>query len=206
MMFFTIILVLLLLLILISMLNPLQFFALKLVTKEHYSEHHLILPAFLTLMIWFMAFNIMVNIISNITGMSFFDAISASLFNTSNLSQYIPNLIVPAIITIIVSLLLQSLSLLTVNIDYTMLKNKLRFFVNNKTEPLKKRVNSDEYSEMICGENITGEKQNQIRQVDERYKLDYINAFVCSLFIFSLLFFLGILLLFIGSSIGRKVI
>ena len=201
MMFFTIILVLLLLLILISILNPLQFFALKLVTKEHYSEHHLILPAFLTLMIWFMAFNIMVNIISNITGMSIFDAISASLFNTSNLSQYIPNLIIPVIITIIVSLLLQSLSLLTVNIDYTKLKNKLRFFVNNKTESLKKKINADEY-----GENITEEKQNQIRQADERYKLDYINAFVCSLFLFSLLFFLGILFLFIGSSIGRKII
>lgn len=206
MMFFTIILVLLILLIFISMLNPIQSFALKLVTREHYNEHQLILPAFLTIMVWAIAFSIIINLISNATGMSIWEVISASLFNTSNFKVYIPNLILPIILIITISLLLQALSLLTINVDYGKFKNIFKYYINNKSESIKKKMKQDEYHEMICGETITEGQRNQISTIEERYILDYINAFVCSLFIFSFLFFLIILFLFIGSSIGRKVI
>lgn len=207
MMFFTIILVLLLILILISVLNPLIYMALKLVTRERYNEHCLILPSFLTIVLWSLSYIVIVNAISAVTKLTLFEAVSASLFNTSNLRQHIPSLILPIIIIVIITLVLQALVLLTVNIDYSMTCNKLRYYINKKSKPLKDKITkTDSYNEMICGETIPTTTETGIKEVEEKYKLSYINSFVSSLFIFSLLFFLGILLLWIGSSIGRKII
>lgn len=207
MMFFTIILVLLILLILISVLSPLIYMALKLVTREHYNEHCLILPSFLTIVLWSLSYIVVVNVISSVTKLSMFESISASLFNTANLRQHIPSLIFPVIIIVIVTLLLQALVLLTVNIDYNIVGNKLRYYINKKTKKIKDKIkNDDSYDEMIYDENITTSDETSMQEIKEKYMLSYINAFVSSLFIFSLLFFLSILFLWIGSSIGRNII
>lgn len=207
MMFFTIILVLLILLILISVMSPLIYMALKLVTREHYNEHCLILPSFLTIVLWSLSYVVIVNAISSVTKLTMFEAVSASLFNTVNLRQHIPSLIFPVIVIVIVTLLLQALVLLTVNIDYPAVYNKLRYNINRKNKQNKDSIShSEQYDEMICGQNIPETIETGMQEVQEKYKLNYINSFVSSLFIFSLLFFLGILFLWVGSSIGRNMI
>jgi len=198
MMFFTIILVIFIALILISIANTLLFIALKLVTKEHYKEHYLIIPSFLSLVLWSLAYIVAMKIISAITGTSIFDAISGSLFNTSSFSKFLPSLILPMVVLLAMTLFIQSIVLLTVNVDYSVPFNKFRYFVKQKFRVITKR---HEYSDSVC----IGTKTD-IQQIEEKYKLDFINSFVCSLFIFSLIFFLNILFFWIGTLIGHKII
>jgi hypothetical protein len=198
MMFFTIILVIFIALILISIANTLLFIALKLVTKENYKEHYLIIPSFISLVLWSLAYIVAIEIISSITGTTLFDSISGSLFNTSNFSKFLPSLILPMFVLLTITLFLQSIVLLTVNVDYSIPFNKFRYFVKQKFKAITKR---HEYSDAICHETKT-----DITQIEEKYKLEFINSFVCSLFIFSLIFFLNILFFWIGTLIAAKLI
>jgi len=199
MMFFTILLVVFISLILISIANTLIFIALKLVTKEHYKEHYLIIPSFLSLVLWSMAYIVAMKLISSMTGMSVFDSISASLFNTSNFAKFLPSLIFPFIVLLIITLFLQSLLLLTVNIDYSIPFNRFRYFVKRKFKNLIKKTH--QYSDPICPETKTN-----MKQVIDKYQLDFLNSFVCSLFIFSLLFFLIIIFFWFGTLIANELI
>ncbi len=201
MMFFTIILVLFILLILISVINSLIFFALKLVTREHYKEHSLILPSLLTIILWFISYYILVKIISYITGIGILDTMSGILFNNSNLGEFIVRLIFYTVITLITTLLLQSLILLTVNINYTVPYNKFRYFIKGKLKFIRNKIKKNEESQLICSETTIC-----IENSDEQKKLTFINSFICSLFIFSLLFFLAILFFWVGTLIGHKAI
>jgi len=196
MMFFTIILVIFIALILISIANTLLFIALKLVTKERYKEHYLIIPSFISLVLWLIAYIASMKLISLITGISVFDSISGSLFNTSNFSKFIPSLLIPMAVLIALTLFLQSIVLLTVNVDYSIPFNRFRYFAKKK---IKKLIKHDESATIIC-------EKTEVKEVKEKYKLDFINSFVCSLFIFSLLFFLGILFFWIGTLIAAKLI
>jgi hypothetical protein len=133
--------------------------------------------------------------------MGIFDSISAAVFNTSDIKKFIPSLIAPTTLIFAITLLLQSVSLLTVNIDYTILFNKLKFFMKNKLIRVKNKFGQDKTQDIENNETST-----DIKQVEEKYKLSFVNAFVCSLFIFSLLFFLFILLFWIGTQIGNTII
>ena len=202
MMFFIILLVVFILLILISIANALIFLALKLVTKEYYKEQYLIVPSFISLLLWSVSYIIAMKLISSITGMSIFDSISASLFNTSNFMNFIPVITIPLVVLLIITLFFQSFALLTVNIDYAAPFNKFRYFIKKKAIiATNKKIRNDEYSEAICLEVNT-----DIKQIEEKYKLDFVNSFVCSLFIFSLLFFLIIIFFWIGTLIADKII
>ncbi|MDD2376345.1 MAG: hypothetical protein PHD15_02225 [Clostridia bacterium] len=201
MMFFTILLVVFISLILISIVNTLIFIALKLLTKEHYKEHYLIIPSFISLVLWSMTYIVAMKLISSTTGMSVFDSIYELLFNISSFTKIIPSLIFPFVILLIITLFLQSLVLLTVNIEYAIAFNKLKYFLKNKFKYSKKAIKRDEYSDSICPETKTN-----IIQVEKKYQLDFINSFVCSLFIFSLLFFLFIIFFWIGTLIGNEII
>lgn len=201
MIFFTLILMLFISLILISIVNTLIFFALMLVTGERYKEHYLILPSFVSLIIWFMSYTAIVKTISYITGTDIIDSISAIIFNTSTLREYIPKLLLPIIVILIITLFLQSLSLLLTNIDYTTIFNKFRYFVKTKSKSLKDKLVKDDGSDLICKETVTA-----VGQTVKKYKLSFMNSFVCNLFIFSLLFFLFILFFWIGTLIGNKII
>ena len=199
MMFFTILLVVFISLILISIANTLIFIALKLVTKEHYKEHYLIIPSFLSLVLWSIAYIVAMKLISSMTGMSVFDSISASLFNTSNFAKFLPSLMVPFIVLLIITLFFQSLLLLTVNINYSIPFNRFRYFVKSKFLNLIKKTHK--YSDPICPEARTN-----MKQVVDKYQLDFFNSFVCSLFIFSLLFFLIIIFFWFGTEIANELI
>lgn len=199
MMFFTIILVLFILLILISIANTLIFIALKLVTREHYKENYLIIPSLLTLLIWCMAYIVLVKVISTTVKITLIEAMSALLFNTSEFTKYVPDLLFPIIIILIVTLFLQSAALLTVNTDYRMIFNKSRYFVKQKSKPLIRRIRRN-------NDIISRDTKTELQQVIPPYRLTFSNAFVCCLFIFSLLFFLNILFFWIGTMIGNKII
>lgn len=201
MIFFTLMVILFLSLLLISILNTLIFFALKLVTRQNYKEHYLILPSLFALIIWYISYIVIVSVVSSVTGTSIMSSISSIMFNTSNLGGFIPKLMFYTIIILIVTLLLQSLSLLTVNIDYTTTFNKIRYYLRKKIKLLKNKLNHNDESDQIFEETITS-----IEKTTERYKLCFINSFVCNLFIFSLLFFLLILFFWIGTLIGNKII
>lgn len=206
MMFVTVILVLFILLILISIANTLIFMSLKLVTKEHYNEHYLILASFLTLLLWSLAYTVIVNVIAAVTKSTVFEAISASIFNTSSYREFLPQLLLPIIAIVAITLSLQALVLLTVNIDYNIVSNKLKYFTKGKFNKIINKFRRHQYHDMICGETITGSRQNSLEIVEEKYVLTYVNAFVCGLFIFSLLFFINILFFWIGSAIGHTII
>lgn len=200
MMFFTLILILFISLILISIINTLIFLALRLVTRERYKEYRLVLPSLISLSIWLASCTAAIKVISYITGISIFDSISSILFNTSNLSGFIPKLILPIVIILIVTLLLQSISLLTVNIDYGKAFNKFRYFIKIKSKSLKDKLVKDEGTDLIQAETTA------VGQTFQIYKLTFLNSFVCNLFIFSLLFFFTIIFFWVGTLIGNKMI
>ncbi|MDF2865600.1 MAG: hypothetical protein K0R72_409 [Clostridia bacterium] len=201
MIFFTLMVILFLSLLLISILNTLIFFALKLVTRQNYKEHYLMLPSLFALFIWYISYKVIASVVASITGTSIMGSISSIMFNTSNLGGFIPKLTFYTIIILIITLLLQSISLLTVNIDYLKIFNKIRYFLKIKVKSIKSKIDYDDKSNQICEETITA-----IGKTAERYKLSFINSFVCNLFIFSLLFFLLILFFWIGTLIGTNII
>ncbi len=201
MMFFIVISVIFITLIFISIINTLLFISLKLITKERYKEHYLILPSLISLILWSAVYIIAIKVISSTTGTTIFDSISSSLFNTSNFTQYLPTIILPIVVLLFITLFLQSIVLLTVNVDYSIAFNKIRYFTKEKSKHFIKQTRSVETSDTIC--NVP---KTDIKEVDEKYKLTFINAFVCSLFIFSLLFFLNILFFWIGTLIGNTMI
>lgn len=186
---FTIILIVFILLVFISLINPIYAFTLKLVTKEEFNDRILLIPSFLTLVVWFLSFNIMFKVLPN-SETNFYQ----SLFSEASFKITIINIVFPTIITITIALLFQTLSLLTVNIDYIKLKNKTLYLINKKHDD-----KTSNYDDQIY-------EENQISTIKERYNLSFANSFITCLFIFSLFFFIIILLLFIGSSIGRLLI
>jgi hypothetical protein len=169
---------------------------------EHYKEQYLILPSFISVILWSISYYAFVKVISSITGKGMFDSISGIMFNTSNLGESILKLIFFIVIILIITLLLQSIILLTVNVNYTIIYNKLRYLIKNKLKFLKSKLknSNDNVSDSINIETTDMEK------TVKKYKLTFVNAIVCSLFIFSLLFFLSILFFWIGTLIGNKLI
>ncbi|MEG1990088.1 MAG: hypothetical protein RR144_01125 [Clostridia bacterium] len=187
--FFIVIILLLILLILTSLLNTFLYFALKIITKEKYTEQALILPSFVSIILWITSFGVIIKIVSSITKMNLFDTFIAALFNTHNMYQYWLKLSLPIIIVIIITIVIQSFILLILNIDYKKIYNKFKFYINKKSNK----------------NNIINNSAD-ILLTEEKYKLNFINSFATSLFIFSFLFFITILLFCTGILIANKVI
>lgn len=185
--FFIVIVILLVLLILTSLLNTLLYFSLKLVTKHNYSEQELNIASLLSVILWIISYGVLIEIISKITKMNIIDTFISLIFNTNNMFQKLPNLIFPMVIILIITILLQSLVLLILNIDYIKIINNIKYKLNKN-------------------QNLDSIETSTIQIIEEKYKLSFVNSFATTLFIFSLMFFIGIILFCIGMSIAGKFI
>ncbi len=141
-MFFVLFLMIfLVLLIAISIVNLFLSLAIKLVTNNSIEEYKIIIPSILYLIITCLTLFIIYVLSVNILGLSLKDSVMAIVFKTVDIAPKLKTIIVLDTIVIIISILIQSLCMLTVNIDYTVTFGKIRMLfkgIFNKIKSNKK--------------------------------------------------------------------
>lgn len=194
--FFYFLLGLFVLLLLITLFVTLINFSIKVVTQTKYNEHLLIVPSFLTSILWIVIFYVMfiflsrefnINILNNL-----FDGILAKTLNNDEVVK-----IVLCFATFsFVGIFIQAFLFLTVNINYN--KFKVKFKNNIK--------NQDDYNIEDDQNKEPNQEQNKQLDIVPHKKLTYSNAIISSLFLFSLTFFIILILLSLGNVIAKKLI
>jgi hypothetical protein len=195
--FFTFIFFIFILLIFISIINTLIYFALKLVTYNSYEEHYLIIPSFLSIVLWTISLYVIFSMFFNINNIGVIDFIISIIFKSQDIFNNINQMILPTILIIIGTITMQSLCLLTVNLDYYKYFNFIMFYIRK----LFKKI----YFKITKKELIFKFKGNII-ELPQKYRLTLFNSLIASLFIFSLIFFVIILLFFLGNTISNNII
>ena len=157
----------------------------------------------------------------------------AIIFKTIDISDKIKTVLALDLILIIASILIESLCLMTVNIDYTVTFGKIRMLFKDLFKKITKKANTtkedktnekideeknDEKAEKI-NEEVDSEKatddvsnlayvipEGEMAENKKRLKLNFGNAIICTVFIFSFLFFTFMGLFTVGSIISTKIL
>ncbi len=233
----------------ISLINLFLSFAIKLVTNNHLDEYKFIIPSLLYLIINTITFVIIYLADINILGLSIRDSVMAIIFKTIDLSDKLQTILVLDLIIVAISIIIQSICLMTVNIDYTVMTGKIRMIFKDlikkikstkkdknqseKTEEIKEEISTEklENTDNIVNDtaentekiNIEVENEEKINNEDvsnlaavipegemaenkKRLKLNFGNAIICTIFIFSFMFFMLTALFTIGSILSSKIL
>lgn len=222
-------------LIAISMVNLFLSFAIKLVTNNTIEEYKFVIPSVLYLIITGVTFLLIYLVTINILDLSIRDSIMAIIFKTVDISSKFSVIISLDSIILIISIIIQSLCLMTVNIDYTVTLGKIRMMFKDLFKKFKKNkkeakntdenngqdlekldeIENENINETITDENIVKEdisnlaavvSENELAENKERLKLSFGNSIICTIFIFSFLFFMFMALFFVGSIISSKIL
>lgn len=163
-----------------------------LMTKYKYETRYLIIPSFLMISIFISVILAWYFTITKILNIDILSIYFNEFLNLDTSPNYdLKNVAILSIIYAIIGIILQAFSYFTVNINYRKLSG---FFRNifKKTFKIK---------EIDINEN-----NNSLRLDNRPDRLSYSNAFISSLFTFSLLFFFVLVLLAIGNVISIKLI
>lgn len=160
-------------------------------TKYKYETKYLIIPSFLMVFIfmfvlfaWYFTITKILKI--DIINIYFNEFLKISSSNNSDIAS----ILTLSVIYIIIGIILQAFSYFTVNINYYRVSGFFR-------KTFRKLFNINTRSTM---------EENDLK-IDERPEnLSYSNAFISSLFTFSLLFFFLLSLLAIGNLISSKIV
>ncbi len=225
MFFLSFIIILFIFLIAISIINLFLSFAIKLVTNNSVEEYKVIIPSTLYLIISGITFIIMYFVTIDILDLSIKDSVMAIIFKTVDINSKLKTIIILNSIITIISILIQSLCLLTVNIDYTVTFGKIRMFFkgiikkfkqtskkNSGNDNESKESNTDvasSESNIDCSEDSTSNlaaviPENQMAENKEKLKLGLISSIICTFFIFSFLLFVFMSLFTVGSIVAAK--
>lgn len=159
-------------------------FLLKVFNNYEYKNYYLLLPTFFSMGSFSLGFLIWYYIITYIFNIDIIEVFISFIIK----EPYIPNvMIVSSFITLFICLILQSLSILTVNIDYKKLTGNTRF-------AFKKLFKIRE----ITNKNLTIK--------DDPDKISPITAFFISLLTFFIICIFVLILFFIGYLISRKLV
>lgn len=229
-MYFVIFLIIfLVLLIAISIVNLFLAFSLKLVTNSSIEEYKFIIPSILYLITSGISFVLIYLVTINIMGLNLSESVMAIVFGTMDITPKIRTIVLVDSVIIILSILIESLCLLTVNIDYKIAIGKVRMFFkdvikkvkkiignishkNNKTSKdtgssnIKQEVKVAEDKESSNPAYITVLEENEISENKEQLKLNLLSAIICSFFIFSFLSFVFMALFTAGNLLSSKIL
>ena len=221
------------LLIAISIINLFLSFSIKMVTNNSIEEYKFIVPSILYLVISGLTFLTMYLLTINILELGITESIMAIIFKTVDISSKLNTIIIANVIIVVVSILIQSLCLMTINIDYTITLGRIRMFFKDifksiknkliKKEPNKTNTDNDTETsdvqkidnEIIENINVENEEVSNLAAVipegemaenKERAKLSIGNSLICTLFIFSFLFFTFMILFTVGSFLSSKIL
>lgn len=217
----------------ISIINLFLSFSIKLVTTNTIDEYKFIIPSVLYLIITGITFFLIYIVTTNVLDLSIRDSIMAIIFKTIDISDKIKTVLALDLILIIASILIESLCLMTVNIDYTVTFGKIRMLFKDLFKKITKKANNtkedktnekideeknDEKAEKI-NEEVDSEKatddvsnlayvipEGEMAENKKRLKLNFGNAIICTVFIFSFLFFTFMGLFTVGSIISTKIL
>ena len=217
----------------ISIINLFLSFSIKLVTTNTIDEYKFIIPSVLYLVITGITFFLIYIVTTNVLDLSIRDSIMAIIFKTIDISDKIKTVLALDLILIIASILIESLCLMTVNIDYTVTFGKIRMLFKDLFKKITKKANNtkedktnekideeknDEKAEKI-NEEVDSEKttddvsnlayvipEGEMAENKKRLKLNFGNAIICTVFIFSFLFFTFMGLFTVGSIISTKIL
>ncbi len=214
-MFFVLFLMIfLVLLIAISIVNLFLSLAIKLVTNNSIEEYKIIIPSILYLIITCLTLFIIYVLSVNILGLSLKDSVMAIVFKTVDIAPKLKTIIVLDTIVIIISILIQSLCMLTVNIDYTVTFGKIRMLFKGIFNKIKSNKKSNENNNIENKENLSQNNnrslvavvpENEIAENKERQKLTMVSAIICTIFIFSFLSFVFMGLFTTGNILSTKI-
>lgn len=223
-------------LIAISIINLFLSFAIKLVTNNTIDEYKFIIPSVLYLIINGITFILIYTVTTNVLDLSIKDSLMAIIFKTIDISDKIRTVLALDLILLIISIILQSVCLMTVNIDYTVTFGKVRMMFkdlfkkmfkkkenikkdNISTEKVDDEVKEKNESEKQLNSEVDKEKTNddisnlafvipegEMSENKKRLKLNFGNAIICTIFIFSFLFFTFMGLFTVGSIISSKIL
>lgn len=185
MLFLYFLIVLFILLIFTTIVSSLLSFVLKLVTRVKYEQLLLILPSFLIIILWFLLGAILVILLNNVFNIDILKLILNSIWHINNNLINVTTLLLIFAVMAILTIVIQSFILLCVNIDYS----KIEYFIRNIFKM--KIVENNEENQLVY---------------DDIKKLKYVNALISSLFLFSVIFFLCIVLYVTGVIISSKII
>ncbi|MBR1884306.1 MAG: hypothetical protein IJ809_05185 [Clostridia bacterium] len=216
----------------ISIINLFLSSAIKLVTNNKLDEYKFIIPSVLYLIINGITFAFIYTTNINILDLSIRDSIMAIIFKTIDISDKLRTIVTLDLIIISLSIIIQSVCLMTVNIDYTVSFGKIRMLIKDfiklfSKKPVKKdsvkndnNTNNTIVEEQInIAENeVDTEKtksdvsnlaavipEGEMAENKERLKLTFGNSIICTLFIFAFLFFTFMALFTLGSVISDKI-
>ncbi len=185
--FLLILLIVLLVFIITSTIIKLTLFC---TTKYKYNDGILILPTFLSIISWIFVISLWYIIITYILNVNLTDLLLNSILKISEVPENIYSIILITIGFIIMAILLQTISYLTVNIDYTKLSGKIRMMLKKISKSQKSDYSNEEF----------------ITQFQEHKRLTFLNALASSIFAFSIIFFTFIICFVIGHVLGKKFI
>lgn len=185
MLFFYFILILFILLITITISSSLIEFALNIVVKQKYKQYRYIIPSFFSCLLWVLIFALMqlfLTRVFNINILTIFidEMVYKTVYHTEMLK-----VILTFVITSVIGILLQAAVFLTINIDCGNLIKKIKYKLNIKIKE------DEEEKELV---------------INNKQKLNYGNALITSLFLYSIILFAVLILLSIGSNISKKFI
>ncbi len=185
--FLLILLIVLLVFIMTSTIIRLTLFC---TTRYKYNDGLLILPTFLSIISWIFVISIWYIIITYVLNINLIDLLLNSILKISKLPENIFSIILITIGFIVIAILLQALSYLTVNIDYTKLSGKIRMLFKKIFKSQKNDNPNEEF----------------ITEFQEHKRLTFLNALASSIFAFSVIFFTFILCFVLGHVLGKKFI
>ena len=184
---FYFLLILCLFLIIVTITSTIIKITLFATTRNNYHTRQLFIPAVLNILIWILLFFGLYSILSAILHVNLFTFIFNLIISKTSDNPSMIKIIISLIITFIIGIALQALTYFCVNIDYKNIFRSTRWFV-------KKKINYD----------IDSKKTRNVVLKDDEVKLTYGNAFLASIFSFTLVLFFVLILYNVGTYISGK--
>ncbi len=161
--------------------------ALIITIRYDYDYKLLIVPSIITTLVWSIVgigWKLAINYFCKEGVLS---VLTKIIFTPYNLENELIYILLVSVLCVIVGIFLQSLSYFTINIDYKKIFGNIRLFVKK-----------------IFKVNLKEEENVGISVYEKPDNLSFGSALVASLFTFTAIFFITLILLFIGTYIGNS--
>jgi hypothetical protein len=185
---FYFLLILCILLIAITIVATIIKTVLFLTTKINYTTRTLFIPAILNIFTWSLVFYFLSFIIFNILNINLGSLLLNTFILKANETQSIIKVIIAIAVGCIIGIILQSFAYFCINIDYKNIFRNTRWLFKKKVLKTKKNDSTN------------------IALSDNENKITFSNAFVASLFSFTLILFFVFILFNIGTALSQKII
>ncbi|MEG1141218.1 MAG: hypothetical protein RSE41_01965 [Clostridia bacterium] len=169
------------------------YFSCRLVTKHKYIDTELFIPSLLSIITWCISFFSIYILIKKNINTEITNFISSIIFRSDNILNY--NILLPSILIVFITIIIQAFILLTINIDY---KKQLNNIIYKTKKATSKNNNFD-----ITNNETNATNETNLSVIKESFILNYINSFVICLFVFSLTFFLTAIFYITGITLSN---